>query len=318
MSASPIIFALSANQKLAKEVASELKMTLGDVTIKHFKDGEILVELEQTVRGHDVFIIQSTCNPVSENLMELLICIDACKRASALSITAVVPYYGYARQDRKARARQPITAKLVADMIQVAGANRVVTVDLHAPQIQGFFDIPIDDLTAVNLIGKYFRDAFRKKKLVVVSPDHGGATRARKLADILGCSIAIVDKRRPRENEVEVLHLVGEVNGKIAIIVDDICDTAGSLLASVDMLIAKGAKEVHAAVTHGVLSNPAIENISKSHIKQVIITNTIPLRESCAKITQVSVGPMLAKTIEAIYYAKPVSAVYELFAEKKE
>ncbi len=318
MSRKPAIFSLSANKELAKEVSCYLNLPLTKVSVKHFKDGEILVEPEETIRGLEVFIIQSTCGPVSENLMELLIAIDACKRASAKSITAVIPYYGYARQDRKARPRQPISSKLVADMIQVAGANRVVTVDLHAPQIQGFFNIPTDDLTAVNLIGKHFRDKYRNKDIVVVSPDHGGATRARKLADILHCSIAIVDKRRPVENQVEVMNLVGEVDGRLAIIVDDICDTAGSLLASVDMLLSKGATEVHAAVTHGVLSDPALDNIMNSKIKSVAITNTIPLNRECKKISQISVGPMIAATIKAIYEATPVSAVYEIFMDDQD
>lgn len=314
----PLIFSLSANPVLAKKVAKYFKRRLGLVTIKHFEDGEILVELGETVRGYDVFIIQPTCNPVSENLMELLIAIDACKRASAHSITAIVPYFGYARQDRKARPRQPITAKLVADMLQVAGANRVVAIDLHAPQIQGFFDIPIDELTAVDIIGKYFKEKFGKRRLVVVSPDHGGTIRARKLADVLHCSIAIVDKRRPKENEVEVLHLIGDVSNKTAIIIDDICDTGGSLLASVDMLLKNGAKAVYAAVTHGVLSNPAKERIMASKIKHVVITDSIPLKGKCPKISQVSIAPLLAKTIEAIYYAKPVSEVYQAFVDVHE
>lgn len=308
-----VIFALSANIELAKEVADYLDCELGKIEVMHFKDGEILVEPQQTVRERNVFIIQSTCNPVSENLMELLIAIDACKRASAKSVTAVIPYYGYARQDRKARPRQPITAKLVADMIQIAGANRVITIDLHAPQIQGFFNIPNDDLTAVRLLGTHFISKNFSNELVIVSPDHGGATRARKLADYMHCPIAIVDKRRPVENEVEALHIVGDVAGRVAIIVDDICDTGGSLLASVDMLLEKGATEVHAAVTHGVFSNPALQNINNSQIKEVVVTNTIPLTKECSKITQISIAPMLAKTIEAISTGNPVSDVYNMF-----
>jgi len=312
-----IIFALSANPELAEKVAEFLNCKLGEIEVRHFKDGEILIEPQETVRGRNVFIIQSTCPPVSENLMELLIAIDACKRASAKSITAVIPYYGYARQDRKARPRQPITAKLVADMIQIAGANRVVTIDLHAPQIQGFFNIPNDDLTAVSLLGQHFSQKKFASDLVIVSPDHGGTTRARNLANYLHCTIAIVDKRRPQENEVEALNIVGDVKDRVAIIVDDICDTGGSLLASVDMLLENGAKEVYAAVTHGVFSKPAILNVMESKIKEVVITDTIPLRKTCEKITQISVAFMLAKTIDAIYSGTPVSDVYNQFTYKK-
>jgi ribose-phosphate pyrophosphokinase len=246
--------------------------------------------------------------------MELLIAIDACKRASAKSITAVIPYFGYARQDRKARARQPITARLVADMLQVAGAHRVVTVDLHAPQIQGFFAIPNDDLTAVSFLATYFLEKQLTKNLIIVSPDHGGTARARRMADIMHCPIAIVDKQRVKDNEAEALSIVGDVDGRVAIIVDDICDTGGSLLASVDMLITKGATEVYAAVTHGVLSHPAIENIEKSQIIEVVVTNTIALKETCPKITQIAIGPMIARTIEAIFDGTPVSDVYSKFA----
>lgn len=308
-----VIFALSSSIELGEKVAEHLAVELGEIEIKHFKDGEILVEPQQTVRGRNVFLIQSTCFPVSENLMELLIAIDACKRASAKSITAVLPYYGYARQDRKARPRQPITAKLVADMIQIAGANRVVTVDLHAPQIQGFFNIPNDDLTAVSIIGEYYRDKKFTDEVVVISPDHGGATRARKLANYLHCSIAIVDKRRPLDNEVEALNIVGDVDHKIAVIIDDICDTGGSLLASVDILLEKGAKKVLAAVTHGVLSEPALDIINKSKIEEVVVTDTIPLRGHSPKVVQVSVSDMLAKVIDAISTATPVSEVYDKF-----
>ena len=308
-----VIFALSSSIELGEKVAEHLAVELGEIEIKHFKDGEILVEPQQTVRGRNVFLIQSTCFPVSENLMELLIAIDACKRASAKSITAVLPYYGYARQDRKARPRQPITAKLVADMIQIAGANRVVTVDLHAQQIQGFFNIPNDDLTAVSIIGEYYRDKKFTDEVVVISPDHGGATRARKLANYLHCSIAIVDKRRPLDNEVEALNIVGDVDHKIAVIIDDICDTGGSLLASVDILLEKGAKKVLAAVTHGVLSEPALDIINKSKIEEVVVTDTIPLRGHSPKVVQVSVSDMLAKVIDAISTATPVSEVYDKF-----
>jgi len=312
-----VIFALSASKELGEKVVKHLNVELGKVDVRHFKDGEILVEPQQTVRGRNVFLIQSTCWPVSENLMELLIAIDACKRASAKSITAVLPYYGYARQDRKARPRQPITAKLVADMIQIAGANRVVTVDLHAPQIQGFFNIPNDDLTAASIIGEYYRRKEFSDEVVVISPDHGGATRARKLANYLHCSIAIVDKRRPLENEVEALNIVGDVNNKIAIIIDDICDTGGSLLASVDILLEKGAKKVYAAVTHGVLSDPALDIIAESNIEEVVVTDTILLRTDTTKVVQISVAEMIAKVIDAISTATPVSEVYDMFTYLK-
>jgi len=308
-----VVFALSASLELGEKVAKFLEVELGAIEVRHFKDGEILVEPQQTVRGRNVFLIQSTCWPVSENLMELLIAIDACKRASAKSITAVLPYFGYARQDRKARPRQPITAKLVADMIQIAGANRVVTVDLHAPQIQGFFNIPNDDLTATYIISEYYRQKEFSDEVVVISPDHGGTTRARKLANYLHCPIAIVDKRRPVDNEVEALNIVGDVENKIAIIIDDICDTGGSLLASVDILLEKGAKQVYAAVTHGVLSEPSLNIIAESHIEEVVITDTIPLRAKVDKVVQISVADMIAKVIDAISTATPVSEVYDMF-----
>ncbi|MGB4984650.1 MAG: ribose-phosphate pyrophosphokinase [Erysipelotrichaceae bacterium] len=315
-----VVFSLSANPDLAQEVVNHLGVDLGKISVRHFKDGEILVEPEQSVRGRNVFIIQSTCGPVNEHLMELLICIDACKRASANSITAVIPYYGYARQDRKARARQPITSKLVANLLETSGVNRVITIDLHARQIQGFFDIPTDDLSAVSMIGQYFRNkGFMGDGVVCVSPDHGGATRARKLADCLHTNVAIIDKRRPKENQCEALNVIGDVDGKVAIIIDDICDTGGSLLAGVNMLLENGATAVYAAVTHGVLSSPAAQNIENSNLTQMIVTNTIPLSEETKKVSklkQVSVGYMLAKTIEAVNDYKPVSDVYNLFNEE--
>ncbi|MFV0255220.1 MAG: ribose-phosphate diphosphokinase [Erysipelotrichaceae bacterium] len=312
----PLVFALTANTDLAEEVVGHLGLDLGKVMVKHFKDDEILVEMGQSVRSQDVFIIQSTCNPVSENLMELLIAIDACKRASAKSINAVIPYFGYARQDRKAKGRQPITAKLVANLIETAGADRVITFDLHAPQIQGFFDIPVDDLTAVNMLGAYLRDKYNSDEVVVVSPDHGGATRARSLANIIKCPIAIVDKRRPEANQVEALYVIGKVKGKMAIIIDDICDTAGSLIASTNILLEQGAIGVRAVVTHGVLSDPAFERIADSKLEKLLVTNTIPLRKTSDKITQISVGYMLAKTIEAIYEGHSVSSIYTMYAKE--
>lgn len=311
-----IVFALSSSVDLAQEIVEYLGMPLGKCSVKHFADGEIMVEPEETVRGRSVYIVQSTCNPVSDRLMEVLIAIDACKRASAGEITVIMPYYGYARQDRKARARQPITSKLVADLLQTAGADRVVTIDLHASQIQGFFNIPTDDLSAVSMIGQYFRSK-NLENVVVVSPDHGGTTRARKLADCLGAPIAIIDKRRPKPNVAEAMNIIGEVDGKTAIIVDDMADTCGTLIAGVNILKEKGAREIYFACTHGLLNGPATERIQNSFIKEMVITNTIPMdeekRASTDKITVLSVGYMLAKTIEAIQNKTPVSEVFDLF-----
>ncbi len=314
-----IVFALSTNVELAKEICEHLNIEMGRISVKHFADGEILVEPEQTVRGKHVYLIQSTCNPVSDSYMEVLIALDACKRASADSVTVIMPYYGYARQDRKARARQPITAKLMADLLQTAGANRVVTIDLHASQIQGFFNIPIDDLTAVAMIGQYYRKKHFEDEVVVVSPDHGGATRARRLSDTIpNSSIAIIDKRRTKPNVAEAMNLVGDVAGKVAIVIDDMVDTAGSLTAGIDLLYARGAKEVYCAVTHGVLSGPAVERIKNSKIKELLVTNSIPLSEEAKnepKIKEISVGYMLAKAIEAIQLHTPVSVLFELFSD---
>ena len=310
-----IVFALSSSVDLAQEIVGYLGIPLGNCSVRHFEDGEIIIEPGESVRGKHVFIIQSTCRPVSENLMEILICLDACKRASVGEVTVVMPYFGYARQDRKARARQPITSRLVADLLQVAGANRVVTIDLHAPQIQGFFDIPIDDLSAISLIGQYFRHK-DLKDVVVVSPDHGGATRARKLSDCLaGSTIAIIDKRRTAPNVAEALNLIGDVKGKIAIIVDDIVDTGGSLMGCVQMLDDKGAKEIYCACTHGVFSSDAMDKINKSALKEFVITNSIPLKNKRKKdkVEVLSVGFMLAKVVEAITNNQPVSTVYDLF-----
>ena len=263
-----------------------------------------------------------TCPPVTERLMEVLVCIDALRRASAREINVIMPYYGYARQDRKASPRQPITAKLVADLITTAGADRIVTVDLHAAQIQGFFNIPMDDLTAVPLLSYYFTGKeFKNKDLVVVSPDHGGVVRARRMAEILDAPIAIVDKRRPRANEVEAKNVIGDINGKTCIVVDDICDTAGSLVAACQILKDHGAGEIYTAITHGVFSRDALEKIEASVIKKMVVTDTIPLPENVtertAKIRQVSIADMVADTIEAIYEHKSVAKVYTRYSVKK-
>lgn len=315
-----VVFALTSSIALADEICVHLGIKRGEISVKHFADGEIIVEPLESVRGKHVFLVQSTCNPVSETLMEVLIALDACKRASADKVTVVMPYYGYARQDRKARARQPITAKLVADLLQSAGADRVVTLDLHAPQIQGFFNIPTDDLTAVSMLGQYFRTKKFKDEVVVVSPDHGGATRARNLADTLpGSTIAIIDKRRTKPNVAEAMNLIGDVNGKIAIIIDDIVDTGGSLLGGVEMLYRNGAKEVYCACSHGILSGNAVERVHNSAIKELVVTNSIPLndeKKAEPKIRQISIGYMLAKTIQAIQLHTPVSEMYNMFNDK--
>ena len=305
------VFSLSSSKKLAQDIASILGTKVGDCKVHHFADGEILCEIGESVRGKDVFIVQSTSNPVTENLMEILVLTDALKRASAREITAVIPYFGYARQDRKAKPRQPITSKLVADLLTTAGVNRVVTVDLHAAQIQGFFDIPVDEMQALPLLIKYFR----KKKvqdLCVVSPDHGGATRARKMSEAFDCPIAIIDKRRPKPNVAEVMGIIGNVEGKNCILIDDMIDTAGTITAGVDMLKQKGAKDVYIACTHGVLSGPAVERLSTCAAKEVVITNTIeiPQERKFDKLVSVSVAGLLAHTIENIENDLPVSDVF--------
>lgn len=310
----PVIFSLSASKELAIEIAKQVGVDVGKCDVFHFADGEILVELQESVRGRNVYIIQSTYNPVSTHLMELLIALDACKRASAGMINVVIPYFGYARQDRKAKPRQPITSKLVADLLQVAGAKRIITMDLHATQIQGFFDIPADDITAIGIIGKYFVEK-KMEDVVVVSPDHGGTIRARKLAEILHCPIAIIDKRRTKPNVAEAMNIIGDVQGKIAIVIDDIVDTAGTLTAGIDMLYKEGAQGVYAACTHGVLSNPAVERIQNSKIVEFVCTNTIeiPQEKKIDKIKVLSVGEMLGKIITQIEAAKPVSEVVAEF-----
>ncbi len=313
-----VVFALTSSVSIVNEVCNYLNIAPGKVEVKHFADGETLVELGQSVRGKRCYVIQSTSKPVNENLMELLICVDALRRSSATEITCIIPYYGYARQDRKAMPRQPITAKLVASMLETAGVNRVVTFDLHAPQIQGFFRCPVDDLTTVPMMGQYFRRKnFPVNDIVVVSPDHGGVKRARTLAEILGCSLAIIDKRRPRANEVEACYVIGDVKDKDVIIVDDICDTGGSLLAATGILKDNGARDVYVCVTHGLFSNDAATRIEQSAIKEIVVTNTIvvPKEEldKTAKITVLSIGWMLSKLILAVSCHTPVSEVYALY-----
>lgn len=305
------IFSLSANRELAKEIADYVGIPLSSCTSNRFADGEVQINIDETVRGHHIFVVQPTQNPVNENLMELLVMIDALKRASAKTINVIVPYYGYSRQDRKARARQPITAKLVANLIEAAGATRVMTMDLHATQIQGFFDIPIDDFRAMPIIAKYFIDK-QLEDIVVVSPDHGGATRARQLAEHLDAPIAIIDKRRPKPNVAEVMGLIGEVKGKHAIIIDDMIDTAGTIQIAANALKDRGALSVYAACTHPILSGPAVERIDNSAIKELVTTNTINLPEEkrTPKITQLSVGALLAEGILHILNDEPVSDLF--------
>jgi ribose-phosphate pyrophosphokinase len=311
------LFAGNSNRALAEAIARELKLPLSSVEVGHFSDGETSVHLCETVRGRDVFIIQSTCAPVNENLMELLIMIDAARRASAGRITAVVPYFGYARQDRKSRSRDPITAKLVADIITSAGADRILTMDLHAAQIQGFFDIPVDHLVGGPLLYKYFQQIV-DEDFMVVSPDMGSVTRARNVAAKLNCPMAIIDKRRPKANQVEVMNIIGNITGKTCIIIDDMCDTCGTLTAGAQALMNAGAEKVYAMCTHGVLSGPAIERIQNSCIEELIITNTIHLDESkkCDKIKVLSVGSLLGHGILRILSDEPLSGLFTYSYDK--
>lgn len=309
------IFFGNANPDLAREIAAYLGTKVGDAVINRFNNGEVQVMINESVRGKDIFIIQPTCGPiVNDNIMELLIMADAFKRASAKHITAVVPFYGYARQDRKARGREPITAKLMADLMTTAGITRLVTIDLHAAQIQGFFNIPVDHMPGGPLLADYVKEkGFAPEDMVVVSPDLGGVSRARAIATRLECSIAIIDKRRPEPGVAEVMNLIGSVDGKIAIMVDDIVDTAGSLTEGAKALKKFGAKEIYACVTHPVLTDPALSRISQSEIKELIVTNTIPLPPSKKhpKIKVLSVAPILAETILRIYNELSVSQLFE-------
>lgn len=307
------IFSGNANPDLAREIAAYLGTTVGDAVINRFNNGEVQVMINESVRGKDIFIVQPTCGPiVNDNVMELLIMADALKRASAKHITAVVPYYGYARQDRKARGREPITAKLMADLLTTAGVTRVVTIDLHAAQIQGFFNIPVDHMPGGPILADYIKEK-NIENPVVVSPDLGGVSRARLIANKLNCSIAIIDKRRPEPGVAEVMNLIGSVEGKTAIMVDDMVDTAGSLTEGARALMKFGAKEVYACCTHPVLTDPAITRIEESDIVELIVTNTIPLPPSKRhpKIKVLSVAPILAETILRIYNELSVSQLFE-------
>lgn len=306
------IFACNANMELAQGIASELGLKLGDSEVSRFADGEICIKINELVRGVDIFIIQPTCTPVNDNLMELLIMIDAMRRSSAGRITAVVPYYGYARQDRKSRARDPITAKLVADIITSSGADRVLTIDLHCDQIQGFFDIPLDHLRGMPLFAKYYAEKFEDlSDVVVVSPDLGSVTRARTFAEKLNVPLAIVDKRRPRKNVSEIMNIIGSVKDNRVILLDDMIDTAGSITNAANLLMERGAKEVFACCTHPVLSANAIDRIDKSAISELLVLNTIPLKQSIAKIKVISTAPLFATAIRYIHEGESVSRLFE-------
>lgn len=306
------VFTLNSNPVLAEEIANNIGIELGKCTVTTFSDGEVQINIDESIRGCDVYVVQSTSAPVNQHLMELLIMIDALKRASANSINIVMPYYGYARQDRKARSREPITAKLVANLLQTAGADRVIMMDLHAPQIQGFFDIPIDNLVGVPILSEYFEEK-NLDDIVVVSPDHGGVTRARKMADRLEAPIAIIDKRRPLPNVAEVMNIVGNIEGKTAILIDDIIDTAGTITLAANALIENGAKEVYACCTHPVLSGPAIQRINDSTIKELVVTDTIPLGDDkqTDKVKQLSVAPLIGEAIVRVHERKSVSILFD-------
>lgn len=309
------IVSLTANTEMAVEIAKIIGVEILPTEVTHFADGEILFTGKKSFRGDNVYIIQSTCTPVTERLMELLICIDACKRASAKTITCVVPYFGYARQDRKAKPRQPISAKLVADMLEIAGANRVVSSDLHASQIAGFFNIPVDDVSPTILFYRYFKDLHLGDDIVCVSPDHGGLVRTSKLAEQLNAPLAIIDKRRPKPNQAEILAIVGDVKDKTCILVDDIVDTAGTLLIAVEKLIQLGAKKVYAAVTHGVLSLDAVDRINQSHLTKLVITDSIPLtaEKKSDKIDVISLAPLFAKIIVSLEDGKSLFETHQEF-----
>src|SRR5579862_9769129 len=306
------VFTGNANRVLAGEICYELGCQLGSAAVTQFSDGEVHLHIQENVRGADVFVVQPTCTPVERHLMELLLMMDALKRASAERITAVLPYYGYARQDRKDRPRMPISARLVASLLERAGANRILALDLHAAQIQGFFDVPVDHLFGMPVMIDYF-DEMRGENLTVVSPDAGGVERARAFAKRLDAPLAIIDKRRTEVNVAEVMHIIGDVAGQHCLIVDDLIDTAGTLVKAAEALLKQGAKSVRACATHAVLSGPAVERIEQSAIEEVIVTNSIPLREeadNCTRLKQLSVAPLLAKAIQSIHEDGSVSTLF--------
>ncbi|BCZ44032.1 ribose-phosphate pyrophosphokinase [Clostridium gelidum] len=309
------VFTGNSHSQLAQDITDILGVPLGKSKVSTFSDGEISVDINETVRGNDVFIVQSTSSPVNNNLMELLIMIDAFKRASAGRITAVIPYYGYARQDRKVKSRDPITAKLVADLLTAAGAHRVLTMDLHAAQIQGYFNIPVDHLLGAPILAEHFISKGLKDQedVVVVSPDLGSVTRARKFADNLHAPIAIIDKRRPKANVSEIMNIIGDIEGKRCILIDDMIDTAGTIANAANALRELGAKNIYACCTHGVLSGPAMDRINNSVIEELVMLNTIPLREDLEtnKIRSISVAPLFAEAIKRIYDDQPISKLFE-------
>jgi len=306
------LFTGNANIALAQNISDAIGIPLGKAKVSTFCDGEISVNIEESVRGKDVFVVQPTCPPANDNLMELLILIDAFRRASAGRVTAVIPYYGYARQDRKAKARDPITAKLVADILTSAGADRILTMDLHATQIQGFFNIPVDHLLGVPILARYFIKKYMEN-IVVVSPDLGSVTRARNFANLLDTSIAIIDKRRPHTNEAEVMNIIGDIKDKNVILIDDIVDTAGTMVQGANALKELGARDVYACCTHPVLSGPAIKRIQNSVIKELVVTDTIPLSKGkmISKIKVMSVAPIFAEAIRRIYKNISVSKLFD-------
>ncbi len=300
----------NSNPALAKEVAEHLGIPISDMVVSRFSDGEIRVQINESMRGEDVYIIQSLCPPANENIMELLLILDALKRASAGRITAVIPYYAYARQDRKDKPRVPISARLLADLITVAGTQRVVVIDLHSPQIQGFFNIPVDNLYALNVLYEYLKGKVGEET-VVVSPDAGGVERARLLANKLGCGIAIIYKRRPEPNVAETLDIVGMVEGKRAIIVDDMIDTAGTIVAATNLLVSKGSASVSVVATHALLSGPAVDRINALPLEEVVVTNTIPTEgKQVSKLKVVSVAPLIAESIKRIHEGESVSSLF--------
>lgn len=306
------VFSGNAHRKLAEDICKELNVPIGCCEVGKFSDGEVFVNIDETVRGSDVFIIQPTCTPVNDNLMEVLILIDAFKRASAGRINAVIPYYGYARQDRKTKAREPITAKLIADLLTVAGIDRVVSMDLHAGQIQGYFNLPVDHLSGVPILAEYFKDII-DRETVIVSPDLGGVARARNFANLLDLPIAIIEKRRPKANVSEVMNVIGDIEGKNVIIVDDIIDTAGTITKAAQVLKNFGAKSVYGCATHPVLSGPAIERIKNSVIEKFVVTDTIPLSEDkkIDKIEVVGVAPIFGEAIRRIHFNESVSILFD-------
>jgi ribose-phosphate pyrophosphokinase len=307
------LFSGNAHKELADEVAAYLNIPVGDAAIKHFSDGEIDVHINENVRGHDVFVIQSTSTPVNDSIMELLLMVDALKRASAKRITAVIPYYGYARQDRKVQPRVPISAKLIADLITAAGTSRILTMDLHAAQIQGFFNIPVDNLYASPVLLDYVRQKYSNEKLVIVSPDAGGVERARSFARRLQCSIAIIDKRREAANVSQTMNVIGDVQNSDTIILDDMIDTGGTIVHAAAALKDKGAHKVVAACTHAVLSGSSIDKLNASELEELIVTNTIPFdskREKCKKLTVLSIAPLLGEAIRRIYEESSVSSLF--------